>query len=175
RARARAVQAPAGRGGRQVGGLRPVGPLVGVGDAGGAASAEDGAPDRRGGVDADLVLRVGGDVGGEPVELGPVDRGGHAGLLDDAAAGRGVDAVPAVVARGRDLWQLDVGPDNRVRDVLAPDARQRLRGLAGAPVGRLRRGAVPVRVNAGAAHVPVGAGADADVVLGVVLVRLVGV
>src|ERR1700730_306290 len=48
-------------------------------------------------------------------------------------------------------------------------------GLARPPVISLGGCAVPVRVDARAAHVPVDADADAEVVLGVILVRLGGV
>ena len=174
--RRRAGQAPAVRRGRQVPRRRQVGPLVGVRDAGvSAPGAEDGVPDRRGRVDADLVRGVRGDVRREPVELRSVDGRGHVSLLDVTAAHRGVDAVPAVIRRGGDAWQLDVGPEHRVGNVPALDVEQRVGGLALSPVVGLGGRAVPVRVDAWAAHVPVDADADADVVLGVVLVRLDGV
>src|SRR5215469_8408257 len=74
RARAAAVvEAPAVRGLADVaGGLRLVGPLVGVRDAAVTGAGEDRLPHRWRGVDPRLVRRVGLDVAPEPVEDRPV-------------------------------------------------------------------------------------------------------
>ena len=79
-----------------------------------APGTEDRRPDPGRGVDADLVLRVRREIRGEPVEVGAVHGRGHAAGLDDAAARRGVDGVPAVVGGGPDAGQLDVRPDHGV-------------------------------------------------------------
>src|SRR6185437_13008376 len=116
------LQAEAGRGvAAVVGGLRLVGPLVGVRDVAGAAgagavAAEDRVPHHDGGVDTRPVLGVRGDVVEEAVKDRAVHGGRDVLLLHLPAARRGVHGVPAVVGGRPDAGQLDVHPDDRVVD-----------------------------------------------------------
>src|ERR1700693_1979966 len=89
------LQAEAGRGvAAVVGGLRLVGPLVGVRDAAVTGAGEDRLPDPGRGVDAGPVGGVGQDVTPEPVEVGAVHGRGDVLLLHLPAARRRVDGVP---------------------------------------------------------------------------------
>src|SRR6185369_780508 len=164
-----------------VGGLRLVRPLVGVRDVAGAAwagaaAAEDRVPHHDGGVDARPVLGVREDVVVEAVEVRPVDARQDVLLLHLAAARRGVHGVPAVIGGGPDAGYLDVHPDHRVVDAApAGDVGQGAGRLLRAPLVGLGGRPVPVRVDAGAAHEPVRAAADALVVGHEVGMRLRGV
>ena len=95
-----AGQAPARGRVRQAAGEGLIGPFVGVRSGMRPRRCRRSGPDGWRRVHAALVRGVAGQVGGEPVEVGPVEARRDAVGADHAAARRGVDGVPAVVGGG---------------------------------------------------------------------------
>src|SRR5262249_29667528 len=117
-ARADYPEAPGGGRLVEIRGLGPVGPLVGARDHAVNARAEDPAPISGRGVDAGEEARVRAQIVREAADLGAVDARRDPMLAYRAAARRGVHRGPAVVRGGRDFWQLDVHPHDRIGDPL---------------------------------------------------------